>query len=213
MPVTAGKVSCAAALVKAKSIEVDGFCRKRAVSACGVRISWPRVNIGGAGSRGVPWSLGRLWLLPLRLGGAGCVRALAPLPCPLPGLVLLVSDIRMPACAWSVASSLSRRCSSSRPYPARSPGFFLSLYSQTAALRLHHPHDGRARSHFTCVVGQRRFDRCRRVTTTGRPGLPCAACIARIWGARCQHGVVDEDGDGATWVFGGRRPEQVKNRR
>ncbi len=36
--------------------------------------------------------------------------------------------------------------------PTLSPGFFLSLYSHRAPLRLHHRHEGCPRSHFTYGV-------------------------------------------------------------
>jgi hypothetical protein len=51
MPATAWKLSD-----KPKSSDVDGFCRKSAVSAWGVRIvSWPgRENMDGMVSLGVP---------------------------------------------------------------------------------------------------------------------------------------------------------------
>ena len=52
-------------------------------------------------------------------------------------------------CACISASRRSILPSSSRPYPARSPGFFLSLYSQTRSLRAHQPHVGSTLSHFT----------------------------------------------------------------
>ena len=46
-------------------------------------------------------------------------------------------------------SGAPKRDSSSRPYPARNPGFLRSLYSQFCPLRRHQPHWGCPRSHFT----------------------------------------------------------------
>jgi len=81
-------------------------------------------------------------------GGLSC-----GVPCPLCRLVGLVCDTtwdsRISEWVRSISSSLSRRCSSSRPYPARRPGFLRSLYSQIAPFLVHHPHEGWPRSHFT----------------------------------------------------------------